>query len=357
MRYIICLFILLGISCKQITETKKGPIMAVETQVIFEDSTSIRAIEVTKEDLVFAGSNGVYGYFTFKNEQDVDNTQIALKNSGKIDFLGTSPAFRSVAVTEGSIFMLSIEKPALLYKYDKSSHKTDLVYIEEVEGVFYDSLTFWNDQEGIAMGDPIEDCLSIIITRDGGATWDKVSCANLPSIGIGEAAFAASDTNIAVKDDHTWIITGGKKSRVFYSGNRGIDWQVYETPLIQGTETTGGYSIAFYDDKNGVIYGGDYLDTNKNDANIALTRDGGKTWSLVGVNANQGYKSCVQFVPSSNGKELIAMGFTGISYSNNGGVSWKEISKEPYLSFRFLNDSIAYASGRNKVAKVIFKRF
>jgi hypothetical protein len=54
--------------------------------------------------------------------------------------------------------------------------------------------------------------------------------------------------------------------------------------------------------------------------------------------------------------ELVALGFSGISYSQDGGAHWQEISKEAYLSFRFLNDSIAFASGKNKVDKLVFKR-
>jgi photosystem II stability/assembly factor-like uncharacterized protein len=355
MRYLACLLFILFISCKETLETQREPFTSVQSVQVFNDSTSIRAIEVSEEELVFAGSNGVYGYFTFNNSTDPSYPEIGLKNSGKIDFLDTKPSFRAIAITANYIFMLSIAQPALLYKYDKSSHKTDLVYIENTEGVFYDSLTFWNDQEGIGMGDPLEGCLSIIVTRDGGNNWSKISCDDLPKTTDGEAAFAASDTNISVFEDHTWIITGGKKSRVLYSPDKGTTWQLFDTPLVQGGETTGGYSIDFYDDKNGVIYGGDYLNTDQNDANIAMTKDGGRTWGLVGVNLNQGYKSCVQYVPNSSGKELVAMGFTGISYSSDQGQSWKEISKEGYLSFRFLNDSIAYASGKNTVAQLNFR--
>ena len=48
------------------------------------------------------------------------------------------------------------------------------------------------------MGDPTEDCLSIILTKDGGSTWNKIPCDKLPKIYEGEAAFAASNTNIKV---------------------------------------------------------------------------------------------------------------------------------------------------------------
>ncbi len=111
----------------------------------------------------------------------------------------------------------------------------------------------------------------------------------------------------------------------------------------------------FYDQNQGIIYGGDYLKPGENTNNIAITSDGGKTWNPIGSGANDGYKSCVQYVPNRGGNEIVAVGFTGISYSKDGGAHWTELSKEAFLSFRFLNDSIAYAGGRNRIAKLTFR--
>lgn len=357
MRFIVCFLFVLSASCTSKNTEKIVPINWVEQERIFEDTTSIRAIDLTKEELVFAGSKGVYGYFELNNEEASNYPKIAVKNTGVIDFLGKNPEFRAIEITKSHVFLLSIEKPALLYSYNKATHKTTLVYIEDTEGVFYNSIAFWNEQEGIAMGDPVNGCLSIIITRDGGQHWNKITCDMLPTTVDGEAAFAASDTNIAIVGDKTWIVTGGKKSNVFYSFNKGVTWSIFPTPLVQDSETTGGYSLDFYDDNLGVVYGGDYLKPENNTANIAITEDGGKQWTLIGQNVNQGYKSCVQFVPGSQGNELVALGSSGISYSQDRGVSWKEISKESYLSFRFLNDNTAFASGNNKVDKLTFKRY
>lgn len=356
MKYIVCFALLLGISCKEDKERTRLPIDAVQLVNVYTDSTSIRAIDVRDDGLVFAGSKGVYGYFKFNTSQEASYPQITEKNTGVIDFLGMNPAFRSVATTSSHNFMLSIEQPALLYRSDKTTSQADLVYVEDVAGVFYDSLTFWNDQEGIAMGDPIDGCLSVLITRDGGASWSKLSCDRLPTTIAGEAAFAASDTNISVQGDYTWIITGGKASNVLFSPDKGKTWSLFSTPLVQGQETTGGYSIDFYDKKTGVIYGGDYLNPEANQANIAISQDSGKTWQLVGQNTNQGYKSCVQFVPGSQGQELVAVGFSGISYSKDQGATWQELSNMGYYSIRFVNDSVAFASGRNKVDKLLFTR-
>jgi hypothetical protein len=51
----------------------------------------------------------------------------------------------------------------------------------------------------------------------------------------------------------------------------------------------------------------------------------------------------------------VAVGFGGINVSNNAGESWKLLSDDSFYTLRFLNDSIAYAAGKGKLSKIIFK--
>ena len=216
-------------------------------------------------------------------------------------------------------------------------------------------MAFWNDQEGIAMGDQTDGCISIIITRDGGNSWNKIKCEDLPEAVEGEAAFAASNSNIAVQGENAWILTGGMSSRIWHTADKGMTWKVYDTPLKQGTETTGGYSLDFYDASNGFIIGGDYTDPETNSGNKAISSDGGKTWKLVAEGNDPGYKSSIRYIPGSNAKELIATGFSGIHYSHDNGQSWKKLSEEGFYTLRFANDSIAYAAGKGRIAKLRFR--
>jgi photosystem II stability/assembly factor-like uncharacterized protein len=265
------------------------------------------------------------------------------------------PGFRSVASTKNSQFLLSVANPALLYKTNISGEH-ELVYIEKDSSVFYDSMTFWNEKEGLAFGDPTEGCMSIIVTRDGGETWEKIPCGKLPKAAKGEAAFAASDSNIAIVGNKVWMISGGTKSRVYFSEDKGKTWKVQDTPLVQGEPTTGGYSIDFYDENTGFIIGGDYTKPEQNQKNKALTFDGGKTWNLIAEGNPPGYKSCVQFVPNSNGEKLVAVGPSGISLSVDGGKTWRKISDEGFYAIRFLNDSTAYLAGKNRICRIRFEK-
>lgn len=347
MRKLFFLFALSLIACNSNDKKPKQPLAfsEVRVQTLLEDSVSIRAIEIMGGGVAFAGSNGYYGFYDSAANQVKINRQ-------QQDSL--SPEFRAVASTANDFFMLSVANPALLYKTGDSG-QMELVYKEEHEKVFYDSMTFWNDEEGIAMGDPVENCLSVLITRDGGNSWNKLSCEQLPETAEGEAAFAASNSNIAVKGDKTWIISGGMKSRVFYSPDKGNTWEVFETPIVQGESTKGAYSVDFYDEQNGILMGGDYTDPDENTSNKAVTTDGGKTWKLISDGKGPGYKSSVRYVPGRNAREIVAVGFTGISYSADGGETWKELSKEGFYTIRFLNDSVAYAAGKNRLSKLEFR--
>ncbi|MGB7785279.1 MAG: oxidoreductase [Salinimicrobium sp.] len=347
MKRLAFLAVLLLAACNSSEEKKtpKMPFSRVEVQPLLEDSISIRAIEIMGSNLAFAGSNGHYGLYNSAEDEVKLNRQ---------QYDSIYPEFRAVGSTENDFFMLSVGNPALLYKTGDSG-KMELVYKEENEKVFYDSMIFWNDKEGIAMGDPTENCLSVIVTRDGGNSWKKLNCEDLPEAAEGEAAFAASNSNIAVQGNKTWIISGGKKSRIFFSPDKGESWEVYETPIVQGKETQGAYSVDFYDAQQGIMVGGDYTAPEGNSANKAVTKDGGKTWQLISEGNGPGYKSSVRYVPGGAAKEIVAVGFTGISYSSDGGKNWKEISEEGFYTIRFLNDSIAYAAGKNRLAKLIFR--
>ncbi len=343
MRYYLVIVILLFLaSCRDNEQTRR--FNTVEIQTVFTDSLSIRTIEIMGAgNVAFAANKGAFGLMDTQSGKAKVNTQ-------KYDSL--APEFRATAHNSSDFFMLSIGSPALLYKTGDQG-KMQLVYLEEDEQVFYDAMTFWNDQEGVAVGDSMNGCLSIIITRDGGNTWNKIPCSALPKAEKGEGAFAASNTNIKVLGNKAWV--GTSKGNVYYTEDKGFSWQSIKTPIESSLDTQGIFSVDFYDENLGFAIGGDYTQPDLNVANKAITTDGGKTWQLIASGALPNFRSCVQFVPNANGEQLVALGFEGIAYSHDSGASWKQLSNESFYTLRFLNDSIAYAAGKNRIAKLVFK--
>ncbi|WP_264564917.1 WD40/YVTN/BNR-like repeat-containing protein [Flavobacterium sp. N3904] len=341
-----------GLYCAVAQNSEKNKIAAtgfttIQIDTLFQDKINIRALLIDNDKVWYAGDKGRFGFYDFKSKKKTEN--VISKDTLKIEF-------RSIAKTSKFIYVLNVANPALLYQINKNGTQNKLVYQENDKKVFYDSMQFWNDKEGIAIGDPTADCLSIITTKDGGNTWSKIPNTKLPKIFEGEAHFAASNTNIVVKENDTWIVSGGIKSRVFYSPDKGNSWQVFETPIVQGKQMTGIFTADFYDKKTGFIAGGNYEVLTQNFENKAITADGGKTWKLIGDNQGFGYASCVQYVPDSNGKGLVVFGASGLYYSSDGGFSWVLFDPNPNLfTIRFIDKNTAIAAGHNTVIRIRFK--
>lgn len=318
----------------------------VEIQSLLNEKISIRAILTDENYLWYAGNDGNYGKINLTTNEV---SKFKVQSDTIVNEL------RSIAQTKNFIFVLPVANPANVYKISKKDNSQQIVYSELDEKVFYDSMQFKDDLNGMAMGDPTDDCLSVIITNDGGISWRKVSCVDLPKVEEGEAAFAASNSNVMLKKSNSFIVSGGKKSRLFASNDFGKKWQVYNTPIIQGEAMTGIFSADFYDDKIGFITGGNYEKPDDNFNNKAITFDAGKTWKLVANGSGFGYGSCVQFFPNSKGKALVSVGASGIQYSNDFGNSWKQLNEDKELyTIRFLNKNTAFAAGRNKIIKLVF---
>lgn len=314
-----------------------------KAEVILETKLSCRAILVDEEKVWMGMDKGRYGFYDKKK----DTTIIK-----EIQSVARTTEFRSIAGTKDAIFILAIGNPAMLIRIDKNTLEETVVYKEEHEKVFYDSMQFVDNLNGFAMGDPIENCLAFIKTTDGGKTWQKVNCDVLPKVVEGEAAFATSNTNLAIKGKSIFMVSGGKKSRVFVSNDFGASWKVYETPIIQGETMTGIFTADFYNEKIGVIAGGNYEKQDQNWANKAITKNGGKTWKLIADKEAFGYASCVQFVPNSKGKKIISVGGTGMFYSDNFGKNWIKFSEDKdFFTFRFESEKVFYATGRNKLVR------
>jgi photosystem II stability/assembly factor-like uncharacterized protein len=339
MRILVLLFSILFISCKSTYKV-------VERKDIILDSISIRAIYPTIEGVWFGGTNSKAGFISFENDL---NTKIVKLQKETTDF-------RSIASTGNKIMLINAGSPANMYNMNTFGYScsSNLTYSESGEKVFYDSM-FIDSKSGlgIVIGDPTENCLSILLTKDFGKTWNKIPCDNLPKTFDGEAAFAASDTNVKIIDDNIFIISGGKKSRLFKSEDRGITWEVFETPIIQGEAMTGAFSMDFYNTKKGIIVGGNYEQQKDNSANKAITKNGGKTWELLAENEAFGYASCVQFMPKSNGKVIYTCGTSGVYYSTNSGKKWQKILEDTdFYTLRFSSKKNIYLAGKNKVTKI-----
>jgi len=234
--------------------------------------------------------------------------------------------FRSLyAFDAQSAIIANADAPAYILRTDDGGQIWKVVYKNEDTAAFFDGIDFWNNHDGIIYGDPIKGIMTILRTEDGGLTWRELPQLKRPHLAQEEASFAASGTNIRCLNNNSLIIaTGGKVSRLWTSHNRGADWQQVKTPIIQGKNTTGVFSVAFQNETTGIIVGGDYkLDSLKTN-NAFYTKNGGKDW-LTPSATTGGYRECVEFIDH---KTAIATGPGGTDISRDKGETWQPLPDE-----------------------------
>ena len=266
--------------------------------------------------------------------------------------------FRDVdAVDAQTAYVLSIGNgPASrIYKTTDAGKTWTQQFKNEDPKVFLDAMTFWDANNGIAFGDSVSGQFYILTTADGGRSWSRVPQSALPPALENEGAFAASGTNIAVfGKSHAWIGTGAAaKSRVLHTSDRGRTWQITDTPLASGA-SAGIFSIAFRDTKHGIIAGGDYRKEQEAVDNLAVTSDGGVTWTLV--KGLSGFRSVVAYVPGT--KAVIAIGPSGGDFSADDGRTWTAIVGPGFDTFSFAPGKQAGwgAGAKGVIGRLLFEK-
>ena len=320
----------------------------VEFQTLLKDKISIRALQFYDGKVWYSGTDSKFGYVSLKDS--VDKMQMKLSDK-KLQF-------RTLAQNKKYFYTVSIESPAYFFQIEKATLDFKVVFMDENKTAFYDAMKFSNNSFVIAFSDPSENQrLSISQSRNGGAKWINCNdCKDFPYLEKGEAAFAASNTNIANAENFIWIATGGAKSRIYRMKNTNCNWEVFETPFIQGTSSQGIYSIDFYDKNFGIAVGGDYTKQAENINNIATTHDGGETWQIEASGKNGGYKTCVKFRPKSKGKDIIAVGDQNIELSTDYGKTWKTISEEKGLYVcEWIDENTVVFAGKDRIVKMNFE--
>ena len=268
--------------------------------------------------------------------------------------------FRDIdAIDAQTAYVMSIGNgPASrIYKTTDGGTTWKVQFRNKDEKAFLDAMSFWDANHGIAFGDSVDKQFYILTTADGGRTWSRVPATNLPPAQGNEGAFAASGTNIALfGKSHAWIGTGAAaKSRVLRTTNGGRTWQVADTPLASGP-SSGIFSIAFRDAKHGVIAGGDYKKESEAVDNLAVTSDGGVTWTLV--KGLSGFRSVVAYVPGMKTPALIALGPSGGDYSLDDGRTWQPIDGPGFDTFSFVRGKqLGWGAGaEGKLGKLSFSQ-
>jgi photosystem II stability/assembly factor-like uncharacterized protein len=165
----------------------------------------------------------------------------------------------------------------------------------------------------------------VVRTADG-RTWRDFG-DRLPPAQTGEGAFAASGTcTAALGDRHGWIATGAAaRARVLRTTDRGDSWREAGTPIAQGSQTSGAATIAFRDTLHGILAGGDIAAPDTFADNVAVTGDGGRTWTLATRTPFPGAVYGLAYLSAGDGGTVVATGPGGVAWSPDEGRSWRPL--------------------------------
>ena len=259
---------------------------------------------------------------------------IIVPDAEKLDFRDIEAFSANVA------YILSIGdgENSRIYKTTDGGKNWKLQFQNKNPKAFFDAMAFWDEQHGIAMSDSVDGKFLLISTDNGGASWHELTPEKIPNALPNEGGFAASGTCIIAKGkSEVWIVTG--KSRVLHSADRGKNWDVVQAPILTGIDSAGIFSIDFKDNKNGIIVGGDYREFKQPGKTVAVTLDGGKTWTAI---ENQlSFRSGVVYVKNS----IIAVGTSGSNLSKDGGKSWQKLNDENYNVVSVAKSGAVWAAG------------
>jgi photosystem II stability/assembly factor-like uncharacterized protein len=301
------------------------------TRVAVSTTASLRGLSIVSNKVVWA--SGTEG--TVIRTLDGGKTWSVMRVAGaeKLDFRGIH-AFderNAVIISSGP----AEKGEAHIYRTSDGGRNWTQVFEEKRAGIFFDAIAFWDRKHGIVLSDPVDGRFALFITDDGGSSWKQIPARALPRALPpalpNEGAFAASNSCLAVEgSSNVWFATGGASvARVFHSSDRGKTWTVAETPMHPKNASSGIFSLAFADAKNGVAVGGDYQKPESSDlANVLRTRDGGQTWQPAAPTDPAGvYLSSVAL---RHGQMVVA-GSKGLwtnpgSQANSSG--WKNESTE-----------------------------
>ena len=259
--------------------------------------------------------------------------------------------FRAVrAFDENTAFLLSIGsgEKSRVYKTADGGANWNLLYTNPDPKGFFDAIAFWDSSHGIILGDPVDGRFVVLTTSDGGGTWTQ---RKTPPAQAQEGAFAASNSCLTVRGTReAWFASGGPNgARVFHSTDGGETWTVAKTPIRNDGAAAGIFALAFSDSRHGIAVGGDYGKPTETTGNIAITADGGKTWSAA--TPLSGFRSDVKYLAEH--RFWIATGTSGSDISLDDGKTWKQFDAGNYNAISLFADTGWAVGPKGAIARLL----
>jgi photosystem II stability/assembly factor-like uncharacterized protein len=298
----------------------------------------------------------------------VNGTYAITRNGGNTWHAAVVPGaealqFRDVEALSGQeayLLAAGTGEASRIYHTTDGGRTWQLQFKNREEAGFYDCFAFWGPDRGIVMADAIDGRFPVRRTTNG-RFWIDIG-DRLPEAQAGEAAFAASGTCVATQgEDRAWIATGAaEKARILATTDGGNTWNAYETPIVQGTAASGVFTVAFRDAEHGILAGGDLEQPDTRSRNVAVSSDGGKTWTRATNAPFPGPVYGLSYVSGHdrgpNNRNVVVTGPGGAAWSPDEGETWTRLrGVRDYWAVAFANSQVGWFVGtEGRILKITF---
>jgi photosystem II stability/assembly factor-like uncharacterized protein len=292
------------------------------TRQVSGTTNRLQAVSPVNSDVVWA--SGVGGTYTLTRDGGKHWQAHVVPGAENLQFRDVQGVSAKVAY----LLSAGTGPDARVYKTEDGGNTWTLEFQGQDHAKFYDCFAFWSPTRGLTMADSLNGRFPVIRTTNG-QTWRDIG-NRLPPALPGEAAFAASGTCVATQGrNRAWIGTGGSaEARILATTNGGNTWNAYQTPIIQGTSTSGVISVDFRDPLHGILGAGEILKPGDFSNNVARSSDGGKTWQLTTPTPFPGsvyglsYATNASRSEGSSSRTVVATGPSGAAWTPDEGDTW-----------------------------------
>jgi len=198
-------------------------------------------------------------------------------------------------------------------------------------GSFPNIVHFFDTENGICMGDPVDGYFEHYTTSDGGQTWSRVPSENLPDPLTGENGYNKGRSFDVAGNV---VYYGTSKGRILKSVDFGNSWTVCGPEYLDKA-----YSVAFKDSAAGIAV--------DNEVQTYLTFNGGESWYDHMFNTEY-WGGQLEYAHGDPGYLMtVWQGVNqGTAYSLNNGTSWTRIDYLFYTDIQFLDTQTGWAGGK-----------
>lgn len=333
------------------TSAVAAPEHRVPTLTPQQSGTTNRLQAVSPVNASVVWASGVNGTYAVTTNGGATWRSAVVPGAEKLQFRDVEGVSDKVAYLLAS----GVGTNSRIYKTTDGGETWSLQFENQDPNGFYDCFAFWTPKHGITMADSVNGRFPVIRTLDG-TTWRDIG-NRLPPAQDNEGAFAASGTCITTQGGkRVWIGTGGAAhARILASTDGGDSWAAYNTPIAQGTPTSGVISVDFRDPDHGILGGGEILAPTVPADNIARSSDGGKTWQLAARTPFPGAVYGLSYVHGIK-TAVVATGPSGAGWTPDEGTTWFSLpGLTNFWAVAFASEDAGWLVGtQGRIVKISF---